>query len=73
MNLKWQTMSNCLGMDWFTEDGRLGEKRAICLDCGVRDACLQFALDHEDDSPVIFGGLTGNQRRKVLDDVNTTV
>lgn len=66
MNTKWQEQASCKDMEWFVEDGKLGEKRGICKECPVKAECLAFALENEDVSPVVYGGTTGNQRAKVL-------
>ena len=66
MDTKWQEQASCLGLDWFVEDGKLHEKRGICKECPVKAECLDFALGQKDESPVVYGGLTGNQRAKVL-------
>ena len=63
---KWQADGACVGLDWFTEDGRLGDKRTICKGCSVRVECLDSALFNEDTSSVVWGGTTGNQRMEML-------
>jgi hypothetical protein len=63
---KWQEQGACVGLDFFIEDGRLGDKRTVCKVCSVQDTCLNWALDCEDTSPVVWGGTTGNQRKKML-------
>lgn len=43
------------------------EKRAkeICLECGVRDDCLDYALSIREQHG-IWGGLTENERRELI-------
>lgn len=43
------------------------EKRAkeICTDCGVREACLEYALSIREQHG-IWGGLTENERREMI-------
>lgn len=44
--------------------------REYCDQCPIRDACLQFALDHEREYRThiygMFGGATPNERRRML-------
>lgn len=63
---KWQDKGACAGLPWFVDDGRLGDKRAICKDCPVKVECLDFALYNEDVTSVVYGGTTGNQRMEML-------
>lgn len=66
VKIAWQAQANCLGLEWFIEDGQLGLKREVCHDCPVKAECLAFALENEDVSPVVYGGTTGNARKKML-------
>jgi WhiB family redox-sensing transcriptional regulator len=34
----------------------------VCGSCPIKEKCLQFALDAEDFSDVVFGGMTGLER-----------
>ena len=44
---------------------RVQKAKAICASCAVVDECLQFAIDNEDFEPHVYGGLTGDERRRV--------
>lgn len=66
VTVKWQSKANCLGLEWFVEEGNLGLKREVCHDCPVKAECLAFALENEDIAPVVYGGTTGNQRKEML-------
>lgn len=66
IGIDWATTAACKGLDWFIEDGRLGAKRAICAKCPVQAECLEYALALDDDSPVVYAGTTGNQRKALL-------
>ena len=45
---------------------RVEKAKAICATCAVVDKCLQFAIDNEDFEPHVYGGLTGDERKKFL-------
>jgi WhiB family transcriptional regulator, redox-sensing transcriptional regulator len=47
-------------------DARESRAKAICNDCAVRVACLDYALQIREPHG-IWGGLTENERRAVLD------
>lgn len=44
---------------------RVEKAKAICATCAVVDKCLQFAIDNEDFEPHVYGGMTGDERRRV--------
>ena len=44
---------------------RVQKAKAICATCSVIDKCLQFAIDNEDFEPHVYGGMTGEERRRV--------
>ena len=65
----WQTMAECRGVsrdlffpdyDWAVDPAII----AICNRCPVREDCLKFALDHDEEFG-IWGGLTEWQRRQI--------
>ena len=66
MGMDWIEQARCRGLDGerFFVRGAVQAKQAIrvCDRCTVRDACLEYALDHEVDFGV-WGGLTERQRR----------
>jgi len=45
---------------------RVNQAKAICATCNVQEECLSFALYHEDFEPHVYGGFTGEERRKLL-------
>ena len=44
---------------------RVEKAKSICATCAVVDKCLQFAIDNEDFEPHVYGGMTGDERRRV--------
>jgi hypothetical protein len=57
----------CAGMDstlFYTAAGPKAEKaKAICATCSQINKCLRFALRNEDYNDVIYGGMTGQERK----------
>ena len=45
---------------------RVEKAKAICATCAVVDKCLQFAIDKEAFEPHVYGGLTGEERKKLF-------
>lgn len=45
---------------------RVEKAKAICATCNVIDKCLAFAIAHEDFEPHVYGGLTGEERKKLF-------
>src|ERR1700736_2241064 len=52
------------GVPALTPDNPAREAKRICLGCEVRDACLDYALAH-DERFGIGGGLSGRERRRL--------
>jgi WhiB family redox-sensing transcriptional regulator len=44
---------------------RVEKAKAICATCSVIDKCLAFAIANEDFEPHVYGGMTGEERRRV--------
>ena len=44
---------------------RVQKAKAICATCSVIDKCLDFAIANEDFEPHVYGGMTGEERRRV--------
>ena len=65
---EWQERALCSQTDpeaFFPEKGgSTREAKRICLGCEVRDACLDYALAH-DERFGIWGGLSERERRKL--------
>jgi WhiB family redox-sensing transcriptional regulator len=65
---QWQERGLCAQTDpeaFFPEKGgSTREAKRICLGCEVRDACLEYALAH-DERFGIWGGLSERERRRL--------
>ena len=66
----WQDSAACKNADpnLFLSGvtSRVEKAKAICATCPVIEKCLRFALDNEDFEPHVYGGLTGDERKKLL-------
>jgi len=66
--LGWQERALCAQTDpeaFFPEKGgSTREAKKVCLSCGVRSECLEYALGH-DERFGIWGGLSERERRKL--------
>lgn len=66
--LSWQEEALCAQTDpeaFFPEKGgSTREAKHICRMCGVREQCLQYALDN-DERFGIWGGLSERERRRL--------
>lgn len=65
---EWQERALCAQTDpeaFFPEKGgSTREAKRICLGCEVKDACLDYALAH-DERFGIWGGLSERERRRI--------
>jgi WhiB family transcriptional regulator, redox-sensing transcriptional regulator len=65
---QWQERGLCAQTDpeaFFPEKGgSTREAKRICMGCEVRDACLEYALAH-DERFGIWGGLSERERRRL--------
>ena len=65
----WQDSAACKGMDSRVflsgVKSRVQIAKAICAACPVTSECLKFAIDNEDFEPHVYGGMTGEERRRV--------
>ena len=65
---EWQEKALCAQTDpeaFFPEKGgSTREAKRICMGCEVRDACLEYALAH-DERFGIWGGLSERERRRL--------
>lgn len=61
----------CAGMDlevFATAAGPKVEKaKAICATCPEINKCLAFAIRNEDFNDMIYGGMTGKERKALVD------
>ncbi len=66
--LSWQERSLCAQTDpeaFFPEKGgSTREAKKVCVNCEVRQECLEYALAH-DERFGIWGGLSERERRKL--------
>lgn len=67
--MSWMASGNCRHEPpetFFPSDGVGVEvAKRICVDCPVKDACLEYALEHRIDHGV-WGGTSERQRRRLL-------
>ena len=47
-------------------NGSVNIAKKICAKCEVGRKCLQFALDTPEKEDAVYGGMTKNERKKVL-------
>lgn len=68
-SISWRLMGACRGLDptifYPDEDDEAPEAKAVCADCGVRVACLEFALARREKQGV-WGGATERERRRII-------
>ena len=69
MNLSWRNRSACRGVDpdifFPVSDEDAGPAKAICGQCSVREACLEYALATRERDGV-WGGATERERRRII-------
>jgi WhiB family redox-sensing transcriptional regulator len=69
MNLSWRQRGACRGLDpdifYPLADEEAGEAKAVCAQCPVQKACLEFALDTR-EAEGIWGGTTARERRRLI-------
>lgn len=68
--MSWRASAACSGMGevFFPEGGmspaEVEVARDVCLGCGVRAECREYALGLDEDPIGVWGGLSRNQRAK---------
>ncbi len=66
----WQDSAACKDVDSSIflsgVTSRIEKAKAVCATCSVMSECLTFAIANEDFEPHVYGGLTGEERRKVV-------
>ena len=66
----WQSEAACLTADssLFLSGvtSRVEKAKAICATCVVIDECLGFALANQDIEATVYGGLTGDERKPLI-------
>ena len=69
MNNEWMAVGNCRvepPATFFPSDGVGVEiAKRICVDCSVKQPCLEYALENRIDHGV-WGGTSERQRRRIL-------
>lgn len=69
MNLAWRQRAACRGVDpdifYPVSDDEAEAAKAICAQCTVREACLEFALANRERDGV-WGGATERERRRIV-------
>ena len=69
MNLSWRQRAACRGIDpdifYPASEEEADEAKAICAQCPVREACLEYALANRERDGV-WGGATERERRRMI-------
>ena len=69
MSLTWRNRAACRGVDpdvfYPVSDEEAEVARAICAQCPVREACLEYALANRERDGV-WGGATERERRRMI-------
>jgi WhiB family transcriptional regulator, redox-sensing transcriptional regulator len=67
--LEWRMLGACRGLApeiFYPEDDEAAElAKDVCEQCGVRAACLEYALAHREKAGV-WGGATERDRRRII-------
>ena len=69
MSLTWRNRAACRGVDpdvfYPVSDEETEVAKAICAQCPVREACLEYALANRERDGV-WGGATERERRRII-------
>jgi WhiB family redox-sensing transcriptional regulator len=69
MNLSWRQQAACRGLEptifFPATDEEAEVAKAVCDQCGVRQACLEHALGSREREGV-WGGATERERRRII-------
>ena len=69
MSLTWRNRAACRGVDpdvfYPVSDEETEVAKAICAQCPVREACLEYALANRERDGV-WGGATERERRRKI-------
>lgn len=69
-DLAWRADALCAQTDpeaFFPEKGGgTKDAKALCAQCDVREQCLKFSLENDEEHG-IWGGLSTKERRKIID------
>ena len=65
----WRELGACRGLEpsifYPEEDADADDAKAVCAECVVRVACLEFALSSREKQGV-WGGATERERRRII-------
>jgi WhiB family redox-sensing transcriptional regulator len=65
----WRQRAACRGVDpdifYPVSDEEAEDAKAICTQCAVQQACLEWALAHR-ESDGVWGGATERERRRII-------
>jgi WhiB family redox-sensing transcriptional regulator len=67
--IDWRSLGACRGLDpaiFYPDDDDEGlDAKMVCNECGVRAACLEYALMQREKAGV-WGGATERERRRII-------
>lgn len=67
--IQWRQLGACRGLDptifYPEDDDDAPEAKSVCGACGVRVACLEYALSIREKAGV-WGGATERERRRMI-------
>jgi len=68
-DIEWRQLGACRGLDasvfYPDEDDDAEVAKQVCEECGVRVACLEYALNSREKAGV-WGGATERERRRII-------
>jgi WhiB family redox-sensing transcriptional regulator len=68
-NLAWRQRAACVGVEpeifYPVSEDDADQAKAVCAQCEVREACLEFALANRERDGV-WGGATERERRRII-------
>ena len=68
-DIEWRKLGACRGLDasvfYPDEDDDAEVAKQVCEECGVRVACLEYALNSREKAGV-WGGATERERRRII-------
>lgn len=69
MERNWASRAACKGLDpaifYPQDDDEAGEAKAVCAECPVQLACLEYAIDEREKNGV-WGGATERERLRII-------
>ena len=68
-DIEWRKLGACRGLDasifYPDDDDDALDAKAVCAECAVRVACLEYALQVREKQGV-WGGATERERRRII-------